>query len=141
MTHLHQIISERVAEWRKAGYPAERYPVVSEILDYQIIRSLDAPRFLRWPQLWALETYWYLRVAEETPNIFDLYRKYFPHTTALLDALGLGSRELERFLIDHATCSVKKSSTPPPSRRGYTIVCPAAPWLRPSPTTGESCPS
>ena len=36
--------------------------------------DLDAggPRFLRAPQLRALETYWYLRLVEGTPHVLDL---------------------------------------------------------------------
>ena len=47
---------------------------------------------LRPPQLRALEVYWYLRLVEKTPRIFDLYQRYFPpdeDTGALLKALGI----------------------------------------------------
>ncbi|MBW1947635.1 MAG: DEAD/DEAH box helicase family protein, partial [Deltaproteobacteria bacterium] len=37
----------------------------------------------------ALETYWYLRLVEETPHIFDLYKKIFTSKNSLLTALGV----------------------------------------------------
>jgi len=57
---------------------------------------------LRPPQIRALETYWYLRLCEETPHIFDLYRKVFPKTTELLDALGLGHRDIKDLAINES---------------------------------------
>ena len=46
---------------------------------------------LRPPQLRALEAYWFLRLVEQTPRIFDLYKKYFPvdDPNPLLSALGV----------------------------------------------------
>ncbi len=48
-------------------------------------------RYLRQPQLRALETYWYLRLVEDTPHVYDLYLRCFPESDkqALLDALGV----------------------------------------------------
>lgn len=49
-------------------------------------------RFLRRPQLRALETYWYLRLIERTPHVFDLYQKLYPpeeNISQLLEALGV----------------------------------------------------
>ena len=57
---------------------------------------------MRPPQIRALETYWYLRLCEETPHIFDLYRKVFPKTTELLDALGLGHRDIKDLAINES---------------------------------------
>ncbi|MCG8353681.1 MAG: hypothetical protein MI924_38445 [Chloroflexales bacterium] len=48
-----------------------------------------APRFLRPPQLCALETYWYLRLVERTPRVLELYRRLFPDHQDLAAALGL----------------------------------------------------
>jgi hypothetical protein len=64
--------------------------------------DLDAggPRFLRAPQLRALETYWYLRLVEGTPHVLDLYRRLYPATTEFLEALGLGQPQLQRMALD-----------------------------------------
>jgi hypothetical protein len=34
-------------------------------------------RYLRQAQLRALETYWYLRLVEGTPHVFELYQRYY----------------------------------------------------------------
>ena len=100
MAHLHEVLDDYVTEWRKAGYSAEDHPAISEILEYQLLSKLETPRFLRWPQLRALETYWYLRVIKNTPHAFGLYRTLFPQTTALLDSLGLSHSEIMRLALD-----------------------------------------
>ena len=63
---------------------------------------------LRHPQLRALETYWYLRLVEPTPHVFDLYTRLYPPEDALpslLEALGVADAafkaanyDLERLL-------------------------------------------
>ena len=40
MSHLHELIATRVAEWRDARYQHDAWPAISEILDYQT--DLDA---------------------------------------------------------------------------------------------------
>jgi len=45
-------------------------------------------RYLRKVQFEALETYWYLRLIENTPHIFNLYKKYFQGED-LLNALNI----------------------------------------------------
>lgn len=87
--HLHQVLKEKTREWREAGYPHDRYPAIAEILEYQRDEETGALRFLRPPQLLALETYWYLRLVEDTPRIFDLYRRLFTSRKELLRALGI----------------------------------------------------
>ena len=86
---LYQILAGRVKEWRDAGYPSENYPALAEILEYQVEAETGAPRFLRLPQLRALETYWYLRLVAGTPRVFDLYRTLYPRPRDLREALGL----------------------------------------------------
>lgn len=58
MPHLHALIAEQVAAWKKADYSCEEFPVISEILEYQITHSeKDAPvesRYLRSAQIEAL---------------------------------------------------------------------------------------
>lgn len=100
MTHLHELLAERVGEWRKVGYPSETYPSIAEILDFAILPKLQTPRFLRWPQIRALETYWYLRLVENTPHIIDLYKDCFPNKSGLFDSLGFASKEMMRLVID-----------------------------------------
>lgn len=34
MTHLHEVLAERVNEWREQGYPCEQFPAIAEILDF-----------------------------------------------------------------------------------------------------------
>lgn len=88
---LHESLKEKVMQWRKEGYPS-LYPALSEILEYQEINGKNASfslRFLRQPQLEALEVYWFLRVVLKTPHIFGLYKKWFTEGDALLKALGV----------------------------------------------------
>ncbi len=76
MPTLHQYLSAKVDSWREAGFPCEEFPAVAEILRFQTLDS-GAPRFLRLPQLRALETYWFLRLIEKTPRVFDMYQAAF----------------------------------------------------------------
>ncbi len=100
MSHLHELIAARVADWRDAEYPHNLYPSISEVLDFQTDVDAGAPRFLRAPQLRALETYWYLRLVEGTPHVLELYRRLYPGTTDFLEALGLGQPQLHRMALD-----------------------------------------
>ena len=88
MTELHQVLAERVTGWRTAGYPHDRFPAIAEIFLHA--RNEDgSPRYLREPQIRALETYWYLRLVEETPHVADLYERFFAQVSDRLTALGL----------------------------------------------------
>ncbi|MBN1889003.1 MAG: DEAD/DEAH box helicase family protein [Thermoflexales bacterium] len=100
MPHLYELIQHKVAEWRTAGYPAANYPAIAEILDYALLPESTTPRLLRTAQLRALETYWYLRLVESTPHIFDLYRRYYPKPMDLLGALGLDRDEIKNFVLN-----------------------------------------
>ena len=51
-------------------------------------------RFLRKAQFEALETYWYLRLAEKTPHIFNLYKKIYVDPFELLKALNISMKGL-----------------------------------------------
>lgn len=86
--HLYEILAKSVDQWRQPGYPHPDYPTISEILEWSA-NPEGAGFRLRPPQLRALETYWYLRLVEETPHIFDLYRKLFPGRANLLSSLGV----------------------------------------------------
>lgn len=100
MPALHEILAERVSDWRKAGFPAGNFSAIAEVLEFAILED-GSPRFLRWPQTRALETYWYLRLVEKTPHIFDLYQTYYHTPTELLGSLGLYSREIQDYVINH----------------------------------------
>ncbi len=81
MTNLYQRLKSDVINWRQQGYPSS-YPAITTILQY------NQNGFLRKAQFEALETYWFLRLVKNTPNIFDLYQDYFPGKT-LFEAFGL----------------------------------------------------
>jgi len=77
--NLYRLLKSKVKEWRESDYQSDS-PVIGEILDFAFMDSQSNDkklRYLRPPQLEALETYWYLRLKENTPHIFDLYKKYF----------------------------------------------------------------
>lgn len=98
---LHEALAARVVAWKHAGYPVDDFPAIAEILEWAHgIEDTGNVRFLRPPQLRALETYWYLRLVERTPHILDLYRRLYPSQTALLEALGLGHPDLRGRALD-----------------------------------------
>lgn len=107
--HLHQVIQSKVSAWREAGYPSPDYPAVAEILEYATIPLDDGGvqlRTLRAAQLRALETYWYLRLVEGTPHIFDLYQRCYPRTNDLLAALGLDIPAIKDFVLDEGKAAL-----------------------------------
>jgi hypothetical protein len=94
MKHLYQILAAEVDFWRKAGYPHAAFPLIAEILEYQTDLEGGELRFLRKPQMRALETYWFLRLVEGTPRIRDLYsrfhkRKLYAKKRDLVIGLGI----------------------------------------------------
>lgn len=92
---LYKALSMHVTEWRKDGYKHDKFPVIGEILEWT--HRPDVPAFrLRPPQLRALETYWYLRLVEETPHIFNLYQSLFPKKKELLEAFGIADEAFSR---------------------------------------------
>ncbi|MBM4135685.1 MAG: restriction endonuclease subunit R, partial [Nitrospira sp.] len=84
---LHSVLKSKVAEWRDLNYKSES-PVISEIFNFSYDSETQTLRFLRKAQFEALETYWYLRLVEGTPHIFDLYKRIFPKKQ-LLEVFGL----------------------------------------------------
>lgn len=87
---LNEALKKKVKNWQKSGYKCV-YPVISEIFDFNLFNSKSDDktlRYLRKAQFEALETYWYLRLIERTPQIFNLYQKYFSGEN-LLDALNV----------------------------------------------------
>lgn len=97
---LHEILSRKVDAWRQAGYPSEPFSAIAEILEFAREPESARLRFMRPPQLLALETYWYLRLVEGTPHILDLYRKLFPRKSELLSALGLTDSGIQAIAMD-----------------------------------------
>lgn len=88
---LPNLLKGKVEEWRKNNYSCD-YSAISEILNYNIVTSESGEkelRFLRNAQFEALETYWYLRIVEKTPHIFELYKKLYNNPVELLKALGI----------------------------------------------------
>ena len=101
--YLYQKLAQRVAQWSADGYPCDDYPAIAEILEYATVDDGRTLRFLRVAQLRALETYWYLRLVEGTPHVFDLYRDYYPKPLELLQALGLDTDEIKNFVINEGS--------------------------------------
>jgi hypothetical protein len=106
MNNLHQQIAARVDHWRADGYPSTDFPSLAEILDWSGEMETGNLRFLRRPQLRALETYWYLRLVEGTPHVFDLYQRYFPKPRELREALGLTNDALRDYVEDHGAAAL-----------------------------------
>jgi type III restriction enzyme len=100
MMFLHELLKSKASEWRSSNYATD-YPAISEILDYNFDPETKSFRYLRKAQFEALETYWYLRLKEGTPHIFDLYRKLF-NPTELLDSLNirLTQEDLMKLLVN-----------------------------------------
>jgi len=100
-TTLFQCLTARVQEWRDKQYLVEEYPTIAEILDWA--KAPDGSGFqLRKPQIRALETYWYLRLVENTPHIVALYRNLIPKQSDLLSALGLQHEDIKSFVLDNS---------------------------------------
>ena len=84
-------LKDKVIEWRERNYKCE-FPTIEEILEYSFISNeagIQSFRYLRKAQIEALETYWYLRLIENTPKIFDLYSKLYDNQEEVLEALGI----------------------------------------------------
>ncbi len=89
--NLYEQLKTEVTNWKKKGYTS-RYSAVAEILEWQVLNGKNgssALRYLRKPQIEALETYWYLRIEKNTPHIFDLYKNLISDPYDLLSAFGI----------------------------------------------------
>ncbi len=97
---LFEALSMHVAAWHEEGYKHDSFPAIGEILEWA--RQPEVPGFrLRAPQVRALETYWYLRLVENTPHIFELYKSLFPNKKHdLLDSLGIPEEAFARVDYD-----------------------------------------
>ncbi len=91
LNHLHEVLAGDISTWRKSNHMSSDYPSIAEILEWA--SNPDGSGFkLRPPQLRALETYWYLRLVEETAHVFDLYKRHFSpdkDPDSFLSALGI----------------------------------------------------
>jgi len=88
---IPDILRGLVKEWRDNNYPSD-YPALSEILNFNYVEDVDGnkiPRYLRRAQIEALETYWYLRIVENTPLMKDLYQKLITDLPQLLETLEI----------------------------------------------------
>jgi len=84
-------LKENIVKWRNENYPC-KYQGIANILNYNLYEDEKGNkilRYLRKAQFEALETYWYLRLVEKTPHIFDLYKKLYEDPVELLKALGI----------------------------------------------------
>lgn len=100
MNLLHEALRTRVRSWRSDGHAHDSFPAIAEIFDWIEEPGAGTQRFLRRPQIDALEIYWYLRTIESTPRVFELYQRLFPKSSELLDALGLGDSRLREIALD-----------------------------------------
>lgn len=101
MAQLHEQLAAAVDRWRNQGFPCEAYPTVAEILEWSCYSEAGGLRFLRRPQLRAVETYWFLRLVLGTPHIFSLYRQFNPKARELRESLGLTQDAVRDFVEDH----------------------------------------
>jgi len=85
---LHSILKSKILEWRRDNYQSD-FSTISEILEYNLNPETGNLRFLRKAQFEALETYWYLRLVEGTPHIFNLYKKLYEDPVELFRALNI----------------------------------------------------
>lgn len=95
-------LKEKVKDWRDNQYQCG-YSTIQEIFDYSFISNdegLKALRYLRLAQIEALEIYWYLRLVENTPKIYDLYGKLYDKPEEKFKALGINlSEEILKELV------------------------------------------
>ena len=115
MSFLFDELKQSALEWRGRGYACDDYPLIGEILAFQMEAREDSPalRFLREPQFLALEVYWHVRLKLKTPHIMDLYKRYYGHDKRIFfHALGvpMSSDALEWAQMDDVIEKVKSDS-------------------------------
>lgn len=98
--HLHEEIAVRVKRWREGGYPSDHL-TIAEIFEYATDEG-GTLRYLRLPQFHALETYWYLRLLEGAPHVFELYKSLHKKQSELLAALGLDQDGIRNHRVGQA---------------------------------------
>ena len=85
---LYSQLKPKIIQWRKSQYTSD-FPIISEILNYNYDSEMGNLYFLRKAQFEALETYWYLRLIEKTPHIFNLYKRLYKDPSELLKVLNI----------------------------------------------------
>lgn len=102
MNYLHELLAQNVAAWRAGGYPCPDYPAIAEILNFATTENGGGElRYLRRAQFRALETYWYLRLVQDTPTIPRLYEQLFPKLKERLAAMGVSAKLFEEADYDY----------------------------------------
>lgn len=99
---LNEIYKKTIKKWRENNYQSD-FPLIKEIFEHNLLNTENQSLiYLRKAQFEALETYWYLRLVENTPRVFDLYKKYFQGED-LLDALNirLSEGDLRKILFSN----------------------------------------
>lgn len=110
---LFSNLSDDVALWREGGYQCADFPLIGEILKFQYISEQgENLRYLRAAQFAALETYWYLRLKENTPHIMALYKKYYPQPLKFAKALGIRFSEEDLIQINNVDDIIAKIRDP-----------------------------
>ena len=93
MPRLFDDLKQSARQWRQDGYVCDEYPLIGEILGYQMESGeLENPslHFLRQPQFLALEIYFYVRLVLKTPRTIDLYKHYYgADKQSFFEALGV----------------------------------------------------
>jgi len=102
MDSLHQKIKIKLDEWRSNGFYSEEYPAISEIIEYFFESETESTRYLRYPQIEAIETYWYLRLKLKTPRILNIYEKVYDSQRQMREALGLTHDDIRDFIEDNS---------------------------------------
>jgi len=98
---LYSRLKSEVLKWRANNYQSN-FSAISEIFEFNCDSETGNLRFLRKAQFEALETYWYLRLVEGTPHVFDLYKKMYNDPVELLKALNINisQEDLVRILSE-----------------------------------------
>ena len=98
--YIYERLASKVSDWRASNYAHPHYPAIAEILEW--CANPETAEFrLRLPQIRALETYWYLRLVENTPHILSLYETLYTSTSERMAALGLDHPDLHHLALDH----------------------------------------
>lgn len=99
VNNFYRLLARQTENWSADDYASD-YRAISEIMDWACDPETGAFRFLRQPQFQALKVYWYLRLVEKTPKIFELYQRFFSESE-ILEPFGLAQPSVYRFLLDN----------------------------------------
>ena len=112
MSHLYEVLARRVDKWRADGYPADGFPAIGEIFEWASDPDTGNLRYLRRPQLRALEK----ETGAVPPELRTdpKYGKFFQHQPARARVKVTRKRELAT--IDG--CRHRRASSSPRSATG-----------------------